>query len=65
MYLLAPFIQQNFKRIFGPIQSYEDVPFSEPKLPICHKQFFLKKIFNIILIYLLAPFIVRNFKKII
>ena len=41
MYLLAPFILQNFfKKILGLIQSYEDVPFSDPKWPICHEQNF-------------------------
>ena len=58
-----------FKKSFGPIQSYEDVPFLGPKWPICHEQFFfvqiLGKIINILLIYLLAPFIVQNFKKIL
>ena len=36
MYLLAPFILQNFKKF----QSYEDVPFSSPKWPICPEQNF-------------------------
>ena len=27
-----------FKKILGPIQSYEDVPFSGLKWPICHEQ---------------------------
>ena len=27
------------KKFLGPIQSYEDVPFSGPKWPICHEQF--------------------------
>ena len=26
------------KKFLGPIQSYEDVPFSGPKWPICHEQ---------------------------
>ena len=34
MYLLAPFILQNFKEL----QSYEDVPFSGPKWPISPEQ---------------------------
>ena len=34
MYLLAPFILQNFKKL----QSYQDVPFSGPKWPICPEQ---------------------------
>ena len=39
IYLLALFIVQNFKKLLQPIQSYEDVPFSGPKWPICHEQF--------------------------
>ena len=40
MYLIAPFILQNFKNFLEPIQSYEDVPFSGPKRPICPEQIF-------------------------
>ena len=40
MYLIAPFILQNLKNFLEPIQSYEDVPFSGPKRPICPEQFF-------------------------
>ena len=35
MYLLAQFILQNFKKFLKMIQSYENVPFSDPKWPIC------------------------------
>ena len=28
------------RKLFGLIQNYEDVPFSGPKLPICHEKFF-------------------------
>ena len=28
------------KKFLGPIQSYDDVPFSGPKWPICHEQIF-------------------------
>ena len=59
IYLLALFIVQNLKKFLQQIQSYEDVPFLDPK------QIFFWKIINIILIYLLAPFIVQNFKKIL
>ena len=38
MYLLVPFTLQNFKKFLGPIQSYEDVPFSGPKWAIGHEQ---------------------------
>ena len=40
MYLLAPFILQILKKFLDPILSYEDVPFSGPKWPICPEQFF-------------------------
>ena len=30
MYLLAPFILQNFKKNLRAIQNYEDKPFSDP-----------------------------------
>ena len=40
MYLLDPFILQNFKKFLEPIQSYEDVPFSSPKWLTCPEQFF-------------------------
>ena len=71
IYLLAPFIVQNFKKIlpadpelwgctiFGP----KMVHF--PKWEFFLKTFFFWKIINIILIYLLAPFIGQNFKKIL
>ena len=32
-----------FTKFLGLIQSYEDVPFSSPKWPICHEQFFWYK----------------------
>ena len=52
------------KKFLGPIQSYEDVPFLDPKWPICHKQFFfLIQTIIITFIYLLALFIVQNLKK--
>ena len=38
MYLLAPFILQGFKRFLELIQSYEDVPFPDPKWPIWPEQ---------------------------
>ena len=39
---MAPFILQ-LKKFLGSIQSYEDVLFSGPKLPICHEQIFFSK----------------------
>ena len=65
IYLLALFIVQNLKKFLLQIQSYEDVPFLDPKWSICPKQIFLWKVIEIILIYLLAPFIGQNFKKIL
>ena len=54
-----------FKKFLQQIQSYEDGSFLGPKWFICtqQKMFFLKKMFNIILINLLAPFIWQNLKK--
>ena len=54
-----------FKKFLQQIQSYEDASFLGPKWFICtqQKMFFLKKMFNIILIYLLAPFIWQNLKN--
>ena len=54
-----------FTKFLGLIQSYEDVPFSDPKWPICHEQFFLVQTIIITFIYLLPLFIVQNFKKIL
>ena len=42
---------------------YEDVPFLDPKWPICPEQFFLVQTIIITFIYLLALFIVQNLKK--
>ena len=43
MYLLAPFIVQNFKKFLESIQGYEHVPFSDTKLSISlNKNFFGK-----------------------
>ena len=52
-----------FKKILRLIQSYEAVPFSGPKWPICHEQTFLVQMIIITFIYLLTLFIVQNLKK--
>ena len=52
-----------FKKFLGLIQSYEDVPFSGPKWPICHEQFFLVQTIIITFICLLALVIMQNLKK--
>ena len=51
------------KKFLEPIQSYENVPFSGPKWPICPEQIFLVQTIIITFIYLLALFIVQNLKK--
>ena len=61
MYLLAPFILQNLKKILRA--DPEDVPFLGPKWPICHEQNFLVQTIIITFIYLLAVFIVKKFEK--
>ena len=61
MYLLAPFILENLKKILRADKSYEDAPFLSPKWCICPKQNFFWKTIKIILIYLLALSIVQNF----
>ena len=57
--------QINFFQLLQLIQSYEDVPFSVPKWPICPEQNFLVQTIVITFIYLLTLFIVQNFKKIL
>ena len=63
MYLLAPFIVQNFKKFLELIPGYEDVPFSGKNGPFVLNKIFLVQNINITLIYLLAIFIVQNLKK--
>ena len=63
MYLLAPFIMQNFEKLLEQI--HEDKPFSGPKWPICPEQIFLVQTITITFIYLLTLFIVQNYKKIL
>ena len=46
IYLLAPFIVQNFKKFLQWIQSYEDVPFFSSKWPICPNENFFRKPVN-------------------
>ena len=50
-----------FKKFIEPIQSYEDVPFSGPKWPICPEQkVVLVQTIIITFIYLLALFTAQN-----
>ena len=67
MYLLAPFIRQNFyKKILDLILSYEDVRhFWDKNSPFALNKNFLVKTIIITFIYLLALFIVQNVKKIL
>ena len=51
------------KELLELIQSYQNVPFSEPKWPICPEQIFLVQTSIITFIYLLALFIVENLQK--
>ena len=60
MYLLAPFILQNFyKKMSELIRE----PFLGPKQPICPEQNFMVQTIVITFIYLLAVFIEQNLKK--
>ena len=52
IYLLAPFIVQNFKKFLEWIQSYEDAPFLDPKWAHLPKQDFSEN-----LLINLIPFI--------
>ena len=58
MYLLALFIDQNFKKCLEWIQRYEDASFLEPIWSIAPNRIFFRKISNIFLIYLLFSFTV-------
>ena len=65
MYLLAPFILQVSKKFIEPIQSYEDVPFSGPKWPICCEQNFFGTNHYYYLHQPIGPFHCAKFKKIL
>ena len=43
IYLLAPFIVQNFEKIFPADLSYEDAQFLDPKWPISSNDNFFQK----------------------
>ena len=66
MYLLDPFILQNFKKFLEPIQSYEDVPFSGPKWLTCPEQLFFFCTNHYYYFHLfIHPFHCAKFKKIL
>ena len=50
------------KKILGPIQSYEDVPFSGPRWPICHEQNFFGR-YHYCFHLPIGPFPSAKFKK--
>ena len=62
MYLLTP-LCKILKKFLWPMQSYDDVPCSGTKWPICHEQIFLVQTIIITFIYLMALFAVQNLKK--
>ena len=65
MYLLAPFLLQNFKENLELIQSYEDVPFSGPKWPIHPEQGFFGTNHYHYFQLPIDPFHCTKFKKIL
>ena len=66
MYLLSPFILQNFKKILPANPELCRCAIFRPIMThLSRTNFFGEKIINIIFIYLLAPFIVHNFKNIL
>ena len=54
-----------FKKFLGPIQSYEDVPFSGPKWPICPEQNFFGTNHYYYFHLPIGPFHCAKFKKIL
>ena len=64
MYLLAPFIMQNFKKIIRADPDLWRCAIFGPKMTICHEKNFLVQTI-ITFIYLLAFFIVQNLKKLL
>ena len=65
MYLLAPFITQNFKATFREAPEYDDVPFSGQNGLFAQHENFFRKTVNVISMDLLTPLIVQNLKKIL
>ena len=63
MYLLPPFILQNFKRILRADPELSDVPFSDPKWPICPEQFFFGTNHYYYFHLPIGPFHCAKFKK--
>ena len=53
------------KKFLGPIQSYEDIPFSCPKWPICHEQNLLGTNHYYYFHLPIGPFHCAKFKKIL
>ena len=63
MYLLAPLILQNFKKILRADPVIRMCHFRAQNSPLVLNKTFLVQTIIITLIYLLALFIVQNFKK--
>ena len=53
------------KKLLGPFQSYEDVPFSDPKWPSCHEQSFFGANHYYYFYLPIGPFHYAKFKKIL
>ena len=65
MYLLVPFILQNFTRILRADPELSDVPFSDPKWPICPEKFFFGTNHYYYFHLSVGPFHCAKFKKIL
>ena len=65
MHLLAPLILQISKKFLETIQSYEDVPFSGLKWPICPEKIFFGTNHYYYFHLPISPFHCTKFKKIL
>ena len=65
MYLLAPFILQNFKKILRIDPELWGCAIFGLKMTICPEQIFWVQTIIVTFIYLMALFIAQNFKKIL
>ena len=65
IYLLAPFIVQNWKKTLRIDPGYEDVPFSGPKWPICSEQNIFGTNYCYYFYLPISPFLCVKFKKLL
>ena len=66
IYLLAPFIVQNFKKFFQQIQSYKDVQFFGPKMaPFLKWEFFSEKMLLSLVSFIHAYLHAKNLSQIL